>query len=228
MSQKLSRWVALMSTAAAKRRAGARYGSSAEDDEVAMLKMLPPAKTTEELEHEMFGLKQVQEYMALVREGNWRQTDPHDFLPPTVKHHHMTAGSLRGERMLNVTPLKFMSNDNKSIVLFLHLGRSLCGHDNVIHGGMLASILDEATWMAAIPSMPGNAGYTANLNVNFRKRVGADQFVMVNGEFEKVEGRKGWSKATIHDLDGTVLADGTALFVSPFKPTATAATTHAP
>ncbi|KAF9424666.1 hypothetical protein BGZ94_007992 [Podila epigama] len=157
MTQKFSKWVALMSTVAAKRQTGATYDSDLEGD-MAMLKMLPPAKTTEELEYEMFGLKQVQEYMALVR------------------------------------------------------------------GGQLATS-NEATYMIATPSMPRYTGYTVNLNVNHRKQVNADQFVMVKGEFMQTEGRKGWSKAAIHDLEGTVLADATALFVSPFKPD-TIAITH--
>lgn len=27
---------------------------------------------------------------------------------------------------------------------YLHVGRGLCGHDGIVHGGLLATILDEA------------------------------------------------------------------------------------
>lgn len=206
LSQKFSRWVAMMSTSAAKHRALPQT-------------VLPPGKSTAELQVELHSLRQVQALKELVQQGSWTMIDLHDMLPLEGKPHHLTAGTLRGDKMLNVAPLAFMSKDFKDVVVFFHLGRSLCGHDKVIHGGMIASVLDEVTWMAAIPSMPGKAGYTANLNVNYRKRVSAETFVMVKGEFKQVEGRKGWSKATIYDVeDESVLADGTALFVSPFKP----------
>ncbi|KAG0026405.1 hypothetical protein BGZ82_009479 [Podila clonocystis] len=208
MSQKFSRWVAQMSTSAAKHHANLQPQT-----------VLPPGKSTAELQVELHSLRQVQEHKELVQQGSWTMIDLHDMLPLEGKPHHLTAGTLRGDRMLNVAPLAFMSKDFTSVTVFFHLGRSLCGHDKVIHGGMIASVLDEVTWMAAIPSMPGKAGYTANLNVNYRKRVSADTFVMIKGEFKQVEGRKGWSKATIYDVEEeSVLADGTALFVSPFKP----------
>ena len=46
--------------------------------------------------------------------------------------------------MLAVPPLAFVKNDESEAVLILHLGRSLCGHDGIIHGGMIATIFDEA------------------------------------------------------------------------------------
>ncbi|KAG0356761.1 hypothetical protein BG005_004298 [Podila minutissima] len=207
MSQRFSCWVAQMSTTAANHYANLQPQT-----------VLPPGKSTAELQVELHNLRQVQELKELVRQGSWTMTDLHEMLPLEGKPHHLTAGTLRGDRMMNVAPLAFMSKDSVSVTVFFHLGRSLCGHDKVIHGGMIASLLDEVTWMAAIPSMPGKSGYTANLNVNYRKRVSADTFVMVKGEFKQAEGRKGWSKATIYDVEEEdVLADGTALFVSPFK-----------
>ena len=41
-------------------------------------------------------------------------------------------------------PLAFVRSDEQEMESYLHVGRSLCGHDGVIHGGMLATILDEA------------------------------------------------------------------------------------
>lgn len=46
--------------------------------------------------------------------------------------------------MLAVPPLAFVKTDESEAVLILHLGRSLCGHDGIIHGGMIATIFDEA------------------------------------------------------------------------------------
>lgn len=38
---------------------------------------------------------------------------------------------------------------------------------------------------------------------------------MVKAEFEKIEGRKGYTKASIHDLQGNTLVECTALYISP-------------
>ena len=33
--------------------------------------------------------------------------------------------------------------DEKEAVVLIHVGRGLCGHDGIIHGGLLATLLDE-------------------------------------------------------------------------------------
>ncbi|KAG0041665.1 hypothetical protein BGZ83_001481 [Gryganskiella cystojenkinii] len=170
------------------------------------------------LEQQMKELALVHEYKQKVQGGEWKEADPYWYLTKNTEPHHLTAGTLRGENMLSVHPLKFERNDKKAIVLFMHLGRSLCGHDQIIHGGLLATLLDEATGMVALPNLPYHIGFTANLNVNYRKPVKADQFVMVKAEFEKIEGRKGYTIASIHDLKGNILVECSALYVSPKNP----------
>lgn len=93
------------------------------------------------LEHEMHQLELVHQYKDKVAAGEWKEADPYFFLTDHTKKHNLTAGALRGENMLSVPPLKFERKDKKAIVLFLHLGRSLCGHDKIIHGGLLATLL---------------------------------------------------------------------------------------
>lgn len=41
-------------------------------------------------------------------------------------------------------PLAFVQRDEQEMETYLHVGRSVCGHDGIIHGGLLATILDEA------------------------------------------------------------------------------------
>ncbi|GJJ76892.1 hypothetical protein EMPS_09251 [Entomortierella parvispora] len=170
------------------------------------------------LQREMMELDLVHEYKVKVKDGEWKEADPYWYLTKVTEPHHLTAGTLRGENMLSVHPLKFERKDKKAIVLFMHLGRSLCGHDRIIHGGLLATLLDEATGMVALPNLPYHIGFTANLNVNYRKPVKADQFVMVKAEFENIEGRKGYTIASIHDLHGNTLVECSALYISPKNP----------
>ncbi|KAF9948118.1 hypothetical protein BGZ72_009920 [Mortierella alpina] len=172
------------------------------------------------LQRQMEGLELVHGYKDKVKQGEWQEADPYWYLTKNTEPHHLTAGTLRGENMLSVHPLKFERKDKKAIVLFMHLGRSLCGHDRIIHGGLLATLLDEATGMVALPNLPFHIGFTANLNVNYRQPVKADQFVMIKAEFEKGEGRKGYTVASIHDLHGKTLVECSALYVSPKNPVA--------
>ncbi|KAI8603465.1 HotDog domain-containing protein [Dissophora ornata] len=172
------------------------------------------------LEKEIQDLALVHEYKGMVKEGQWKQADPFWYLTKVTERHHLLAGSLRGENMLSVTPLKFERKDKKAIVLFMHLGRSLCGHDGIIHGGLLATVLGTSLMRGALPNLPYHIGFTANLNINYRKPVKADQFVMVKAEFERSEGRKGYTVASIQDVHGNILVECTALFISPKNPVA--------
>lgn len=56
----------------------------------------------------------------------------------------LTAGALRGPGKLGVIPLIRGKKDESESVVFIHVGRGLCGHDGIIHGGLLATLLDEA------------------------------------------------------------------------------------
>ncbi|KAF9900176.1 hypothetical protein BX616_002661, partial [Lobosporangium transversale] len=93
------------------------------------------------LEQQMEELDLVKEYKSKAKLGEWKEAEPYWYLTKATKPHHLTAGTLRGENMLSVHPLKFERKDKKAIVLFMHLGRSLCGHDQIIHGGLLATLL---------------------------------------------------------------------------------------
>jgi acyl-coenzyme A thioesterase PaaI-like protein len=45
--------------------------------------------------------------------------------------------------MLIVSPLSFYNKSYTELTFILHLGKNLCGHDGIIHGGLAATILDE-------------------------------------------------------------------------------------
>ena len=55
----------------------------------------------------------------------------------------LTAGALRGPGKLALTPLVRGRYDETESVVFLHLGRGVCGHDGIVHGGLIATLLDE-------------------------------------------------------------------------------------
>lgn len=51
--------------------------------------------------------------------------------------------------------------------------------------------------------------------MDYRKPILANQWIIVRGKLEKLEGRKAWGKAIIETLEHTLLTEATALYISP-------------
>ncbi|KAK9764867.1 hypothetical protein K7432_007292 [Basidiobolus ranarum] len=136
--------------------------------------------------------------------------------PETFKHTDtLVWHTLRGEGKIDLEPLIFRSTDGQKVAIIVHLGSKLCGHKGIIHGGMIASLLDEALGRTIIPNLPGGVGFTANFSLNYRRPTFANHFVVVRAEVSKIEGRKGFVKGQVEDHKGNVLADSEALFIAP-------------
>ncbi|KAF9121294.1 hypothetical protein BGW39_010643 [Mortierella sp. 14UC] len=151
---------------------------------------------------------------------NWTRRTAYSLVTDDYRVHHLTAGTLRGDGKLGVRPALFQSKDEQQVLSVLHVGSDMCGHPNITHGGLLATLLDEITAMTAIPNLPGKTGFTANLNINYRHPCIADQFIIAQSEVTSTEGRKAFVKATLKTVSGTLLADATALFIAPRIPVA--------
>lgn len=62
-------------------------------------------------------------------------------------------------------------------------------------------------------------GFTANLNINYRKPIMSNQWVVMKSKLDKNEDRKAYVSAWIESLDGqTVFTEATSLYVSPKAP----------
>lgn len=115
-----------------------------------------------------------------------------------------------------VKPVMFYNKTYTELTSVVHLGENMCGHDGIIHGGLAATILDEALACVAIPALPNKFGFTANLNVNYRRPIMSDQWVMLKAQLDKLDDRKAFVSASIQSLDGeTVFTEATSLYVSP-------------
>ncbi|ORE08580.1 Thioesterase/thiol ester dehydrase-isomerase [Rhizopus microsporus var. microsporus] len=145
----------------------------------------------------------------------WEEVIAYEHMSSSAKSHSLTATTLRGEGMIGRLPLKFYNKDKTECVMVAHFGIKLCGHDGIIHGGLAATILDEMLAYVTIPNLPNLTGFTANLNVDYRKPIIANQWVIIKGKLEKLEGRKAWGKASIESLDHVLLTEATALYISP-------------
>lgn len=74
----------------------------------------------------------------------WYETRPYQSLSEECRANNLTAGALRGPGRLALPPLVRARWDETEGVIIMHVGRGLCGHDGIVHGGLLATLLDEA------------------------------------------------------------------------------------
>ncbi|GAA5853543.1 hypothetical protein JCM9279_001308 [Rhodotorula babjevae] len=129
--------------------------------------------------------------------------------------HSLSGYALRGPGKFAVPPLVFTTTDKKESVLVVHVGDGLCGHEGVVHGGLLATVLDEAMGRTALLNLPSNIGVTATLGMKYKKPTFANQYIVVRTSLVKQQGRKAWVQGRIEDAEGTTLVEAECLFVEP-------------
>jgi len=112
--------------------------------------LAPPALDTPESYAYMASLEDKLQDLPMLRElrgrddtGEWYETRPYQEFPEVWRVNNLVAGALKGPGKLALYPLIRAKKDESESIIFLHLGRGLCGHDGIVHGGLLATVLDE-------------------------------------------------------------------------------------
>eukprot|EP00468_Gymnochlora_sp_CCMP2014_P008237 CAMPEP_0167761174 /NCGR_PEP_ID=MMETSP0110_2-20121227/12017_1 /TAXON_ID=629695 /ORGANISM="Gymnochlora sp., Strain CCMP2014" /LENGTH=155 /DNA_ID=CAMNT_0007647811 /DNA_START=84 /DNA_END=551 /DNA_ORIENTATION=+ len=96
----------------------------------------------------------------------------------------------------------------------IELGDALCGHEGLAHGGLLATILDDAFGALCFVSNK-TTGFTANLSINYRKPVPLPSKLLIRTRVKDKVRRKRYMLGSIEDGEGKVFVEGSALFVVP-------------
>ncbi|DBA95108.1 TPA: hypothetical protein ACH3X1_002620 [Trebouxia sp. C0004] len=103
------------------------------------------------------------------------------------------------------------------------LGKNVCGHPTIVHGGLTAAIVDETfgglNYVMKKRGMldPGPA-FTVHMVMDWKKPIPAGSHIICTASLDSIEGRKTWVRATVKDRpDGVEYAAGEALFVIPKK-----------
>ncbi|KAI0484744.1 HotDog domain-containing protein [Xylariaceae sp. FL0804] len=157
---------------------------------------------------------------AMRGRAGFSESRPHLKIPEAYRAHNLTGGTLLGPGRVVVPPVAFAEEGGRSLVSISYLGSELCGHPGIVHGGLLATMLDEGLARCCFAALPHKMGMTANLNINYRAPARADSYVVLRATTTKVEGRKAWVEGRIETLvdEGetpVVLAEATALFIEP-------------
>jgi acyl-coenzyme A thioesterase PaaI-like protein len=187
-------------------------------DEETLSLFVPSTDDIRAIEDSIFSHPEVKE---LLQDPKFIASRPHLKIPEKLRAQNLTGGTLLGEDKIAVPPLQFTTEDGSQYVSFQWLGPALCGHPGIVHGGLLATLLDEGLARCCFPALPNKVGVTASLKIDYKAPCMAGQIVVLRAETTKVEGRKAWVKGRLESLpikegDKTVvLTEAEALFIEP-------------
>jgi len=108
--------------------------------------------------------------------------------------------------------LKFFVDDRQQVVSKVRLARRFEGPPGYAHGGIIATLLDEA--MSKANRQHGVTAMTRQMEIEYLRPVPLQQSVMLTACRISQHGRKNSCEATLADISGTVLARGKALFIA--------------
>ncbi|KAJ2769033.1 hypothetical protein IWQ56_002710 [Coemansia nantahalensis] len=124
-------------------------------------------------------------------------------------------GTMVGPDKIGAEPVVFMNRDLKQFVVIVPIGKLLCGHEGIVHGGVQATLFDEITARPAMRNLPRNTALTASLKINYRRPAVAGQMFVFRTQLTSIDGRKATVAAQLEDGQGNVISDAEALYISP-------------
>jgi len=107
--------------------------------------------------------------------------------------------------------LEFLLAPDGTVVCPVTIPGTFDGHPGYLHGGIIATLLDE-TMSKAVRAL-GLTAMTRKLEIDYRRPVPSKKPIRMEGRVIRSEGRKHWAEAMIRNADGIVLAHGEGLFI---------------
>jgi uncharacterized protein (TIGR00369 family) len=137
----------------------------------------------------------------------------------TERHEHLThfahsAGNrCFGCGLANQAGLRldFLLADDGSVVSFPTVASVFEGHPGYLHGGIIATLLDEA--MSKAVRARGRSSMTRKMEVDYLRPVPSETPLRLEGRIDRNEPRKYWAEARILDENGRLLAEAKGLFI---------------
>jgi uncharacterized protein (TIGR00369 family) len=111
--------------------------------------------------------------------------------------------------------LEFLLAEDGGVVTLPTVADRFEGHPGYLHGGVIATLLDEA--MSKSARARGLTTVTRKLEVDYLRPVPSGAPLRVEGRVMRSEGRRHWIEAEIRDAEATLLAEGKGVFVEVKK-----------
>ena len=116
-----------------------------------------------------------------------------------------------GEANSTGLQLQFLLAPDGTVVCPATIGDAFEGHPGLLHGGIIATLLDET--MSKSVRAKGLTAMTRHMEVDYKRPVPSQTPIRMEGRVLRSEGRKLWVEAQILDQAGKVLASGKGLFI---------------
>lgn len=89
-----------------------------------------------------------------------------------------------------------------------------CGFDGLVHGGIIATMLDEISCWAIFARL-GKLGVTRDMMTRFHKPVRTETGLILAADIVSSDPRSALVRATVRDADNTLLAEGESNWAFP-------------
>jgi acyl-coenzyme A thioesterase PaaI-like protein len=111
--------------------------------------------------------------------------------------------------------LKFYETGPGEVTADINLTDQYQGYPGIVHGGVIAAMLDEAAGRAHMgPPDEPRFMFTAKLDVRYRKNVPVGQPLRLVGKAGLSKRRTAEASSAIYDQEGVLLADADLLLVN--------------
>ncbi len=110
--------------------------------------------------------------------------------------------------------LKFYETQPGEVIVETTIPEQYQGYPGVVHGGIVAAMLDEVMGRVHMGGNPPRFMFTARLNIRYRKNVPVGQVLRVIGHAGKSKEHSAVANGQIFGPDGDLLAEGDALLVN--------------
>ncbi|KAI3392120.1 hypothetical protein diail_6163 [Diaporthe ilicicola] len=166
----------------------------------------------------------------LLSDPEWSQGHHEAYagIPAEARAQRITTGPLGSSRGVGGYQHVFHNRATGEVVAVVYLGTGTIGWPGVVHGGAIATLLDEHSARAALKDLAAGGGggvLTANLDLTYKRPTLASDFYVLRARAVPEEalapeergkrGRKIWVDAAVETLDGKKCVECRALFVSP-------------
>ena len=147
---------------------------------------------------------------------------------PLMPFAHTPSNSCFGCGPANTTGLHltfFIATDG-SLICETTVSDQFHGHPGYLHGGIIATLLDEA--MSKAVRATGKLAMTRHMEIDYRLPVPIGAPLRIEGRLLRGDGRKHWAESAIRDARGKELARAKGLFIEIRAQTSDAASASNP
>jgi acyl-coenzyme A thioesterase PaaI-like protein len=109
--------------------------------------------------------------------------------------------------------LRFYDTGSGEVTAEVTIPEQYQGYPGVVHGGIVAAMLDEAAGRSHMGGDPPRFMFTARLEVRYRKNVPVGQPLRLVGVAGKSKSRMAAATSAIYNADGLLLAEADALLI---------------